>query len=129
MTADEAIFKVDVVRPNQYTTQQKLDWLNDLDGKVFNEVILTHKVRPSSPEEEPAEQTYTEHTSGSDELLIPSPYAGDVYMFYLISQIDLYNGEVSRYNQSITLFNTAYTAYQDWYNRGNLPISKGRFLF
>lgn len=125
MTADEAIFKVDVVRPNQYTTQQKLDWLNDLDGKVFNEVIKTHRRGLFCP----AEQAYTEHTSGSDELLIPSPYAGDVYMFYLISQIDLYNGEVSRYNQSITLFNNAYTAYQDWYNRGNMPISKGRFLF
>ena len=121
MTVAEAIGRVNVIRPNQYTTDQMREWLSELDAKAFNEIIKTHE--GEAPEE------FVPYTAVSDELLIPFPYAGDVYTFWLISQIDLFNAETARYNQSITLFNNAYTTYQNWYNRENIPKSMGRIRF
>lgn len=121
MTVAEAIERVNVIRPNQYTTDQMREWLSELDAKAFNEIIKTHE--GEAPEE------FVPYTAVSDELLIPFPYAGDVYTFWLISQIDLFNAETARYNQSITLFNNAYTTYQNWYNRENIPKSMGRIRF
>ena len=44
--------------------------------------------------------------------------------------IDKENGETAKYNQSITLYNNAFHAFQAWYNRTHLPIPTGqRFLF
>lgn len=42
MTAGEMIALADRLRPNQYTTADKLRWLERLDGQVLSEVIGTH---------------------------------------------------------------------------------------
>lgn len=46
MTAGDIISKVDMLEPNQYDTTQKLEWLSTLDGKIINEVLLTHRPLP-----------------------------------------------------------------------------------
>lgn len=33
---------VDSVKPNQYTKEQKIEWLSEIDYQIFNEIILTH---------------------------------------------------------------------------------------
>ena len=40
------------------------------------------------------------------------------------AQIDYANGEYGKYNNSITLYNTAFDAYAKYYNRTHKPISK-----
>ena len=62
MTAGEVITLVDALEPNQYTEQNKLTWLDRLDGQIFNEVIYTHA------HEEGAH--YTPLSSGDDELIV-----------------------------------------------------------
>jgi len=55
------------------------------------------------------------------ELLIPEPYAEDVYINYLESRIDKENAEMAKYNADISLYNQAYQTYSDFFNRNNMP--------
>ena len=52
-----------------------------------------------------------------------------MYLHWLQAQIDLHSGEPERYNASISVFNTEYTAFESWYNRSYPPKGAGRFLW
>lgn len=124
MTIQEAINLVDKLKPNQYTFLMKVKWLSKLDGQIFREVFATHEGSPmevfNGYDDAPQEQ----------ELLVPYPYDEDIYNYFLQAQIDKENGETAKYNQSITLYNTAYFNFQSWYNRTHKPLSHGsRFRF
>lgn len=122
MTAGEAITQVDALEPNQYSTDEKMRWLNELDEQIFLEIIKTHE-EPDTEEFEPA-------GASTDVLLVPSPWCGDLYRWALIAQIRLHNAESVRYNQAITAFSAAYQAFADYYNRTHRPKAAGtRFLF
>jgi hypothetical protein len=47
-----------------------------------------------------------------------------MYLFWLESKIDYWNGEMGKYNNSISMFNTAYAEYERYYRRTHMP--KGR---
>ena len=64
MTAGEMIALADRLRPNQYTTEDKLRWLERLDGQVLSEVIGTHA------EIAPDAASGTAYTAAT-ELLVP----------------------------------------------------------
>ena len=118
MTVMEAIGHVDAVKPNGYSQNEKLRWLSVLDGTVKAEIIDTH---------EGAENVifapYGEHTDFLQELLVPAPY-DEVYIRWLEAQIDYASGEYGKYNNSIAMYNTAYTAYANHYNRTYMPKGK-----
>lgn len=124
MKVSEAISLVDKLKVNQYSETMKIGWLSKLDGQIFKEIFLTHEGNTI--------ETFDgyDETSQEQELLVPYPYDEDVYNYFLQAQIDKENGETARYNQSITLYNNAFLAFQNWYNRTHMPISKGtRFVF
>lgn len=117
MTILEAINRIDAVKPNAYTQVEKIKWLASLDGMVKKTVIDTHEGWDFEY------IPYTEKTPLSKELLIPSPY-DDIYLCWLESKIDYYNGEYTRYNNSITRFNELFQEYQRSYNREYMPKGK-----
>lgn len=121
MTGNQIITLVDLKEPNSYTPAEKIAWLSDLDGKIFNEVILTH---------EHEEVEFTPYVDGTETLLIGLPYGEDIYVHYVIARIAAGNAEVSRYNQQIAMYNAA---YQQWWNKFNsvtMPLHAGtRFKF
>lgn len=119
MTINEAIELVDELRPNQYTRDIKIAWLSTLDGRIYNEVFCTHEGNQVA-----SMPRYTEE-SGEVELLIPYPYAEDIYNYFLQAMIDKENGEATRYNQSITMYNSAFRAFANAYNRTHMPLSAG----
>ena len=121
MKIQEAIEKTDELMPNQYTTAQKVSWLSTLDGKIWHEVIMTH--HGHQMEWYPFEG----YTDDEAELLVPVPYADDVYGWYLKSRIALENNEVSKYDQYSAMFNQAYDEFTAWYNRTHPPITRGRW--
>ena len=124
MTLIETINKVDTIKPNGYSEQEKIGWLSTLDGIVKKEIIDTHE-----DGENIAFSGYDSNTSLSTELLIPAPY-DEVYIRYLEMQIDYANGEYGKYNNSKLMYNAAYTAYEKFYNREHKPLHKGtRFIF
>jgi len=120
----EVISTLDALKFNTYTQSDKMDWLSRLDSMVKNQIIDTH---------EGAETVtftgYDDSTSLDTELLVPAPY-DEVYLRWLEAQIDYHNGEYDKYNNAIIMFNTAFEAYQIYYNRMHKPVSHGRrFLF
>ena len=43
MTIQKILDLVDATKPNAYTETEKIEWLSQLDGTVFEEVIKTHE--------------------------------------------------------------------------------------
>jgi len=118
MTIMGAINHLDAVKPNGYSQVEKIRWLSQLDGVVKTEIIDTHEGG-----EKITFKGYDELTPLTEELLVPHPY-DEVYIRWLEAQIDYANGEYGKYNNSITMYNTALSAYEKYYNRTHKPISK-----
>lgn len=112
----EAINKIDTLKPNNYTHSDKIKWLSNLDGIIKAEIIDTHEGGSSIEF-----NGYTDETLLETELLVPAPY-DDIYVKWLESQIDYTNAEYGKYNNSSTAYNTAYSAFERYYNRTHMPI-------
>ena len=114
------IDRVDLMEPNQYSTEQKLHWLSTLDGKLFEELV-----RPRHPEREKIRP----YETGQEELLIAFPYGEDIYYNYLQAMIAAENSETQRYNRRMTMFNSMLREFMNWYNRCNAPLSRAGTKF
>lgn len=124
MTISEAISRTNDIKPCAYDEPRKIAWLSELDGMIKTEIIDTHHDGESI-----SFTGYDIDTDVTTKLLVPAPY--DVlYLRYLEMKIDYSNGEYGKYNNSLAMFNAAYTAFQNYYNGKHMPISKGkRFLY
>lgn len=118
MTLMDAIYRIDTLKPNSYSQEEKIKWLSALDGTIKAEIIDIHEGG-----EDIVFSGYNENTVLTTELLVPHPY-DELYIRWLETQIDYANGEYGKYNNSITMYNKAYSAYENYYNRKHLPISK-----
>lgn len=119
MTIAQAIAETDALKPNQYTDTEKTRWLDRLDRRIYDEIVLTHEGSDD------VEFSGYDYTTGEQELIAADPYS-EVYIFWLECQIDYANGETARYANSSTMFNTAYEDYRNWYNRQHLPKQQKR---
>lgn len=113
----DAINRIDSLKHNTYTQGDKVAWLSRLDSMVKRLIIDTH-------EGDEVEFTgYDDRTSMDTELLVPAPF-DEVYLRWLEAQMDYTNGEYKKYNNSVSMFNTAFEAYQNYYNRNHMPKGK-----
>ena len=115
MTIFDAINRIDAIKPNRYTQLEKIRALSTLDGIIKNSIIDTHE-----GSEDVVFGGYTEETNLTTELLVPAPY-DVIYLYWLESTIDYWNGETGKYNNSIELYNTAYSEFERYYNRTHMP--------
>lgn len=122
MTIMETLYRIDEVKPNSYSQAEKIKWLSSLDGTIKSEIIDTHEGG-----EDVVFNGYNENTPLDTPLLVPAPY-DDIYLRWLEMQIDYANGEYGKYNNSMMVYNTAYTSYANYYNRTHMPIGK-KFKF
>lgn len=120
MTIDQAIKLADTLKPNQYPKDMKVLWLSQLDGQIFAEVLATHEDCPMDS------FTGYEEASGDTPLMVPYPFGQDIYKHFLHAQIDKENGEMTKYNQNITLYTAAFRAYANHYNCNHRPKAAGR---
>ena len=119
----EAITKIDTLKPNSYTQDEKIKWLSTLDGIIKTEIIDTHEACGKSTcrcGEGTQFNGYESDTSLDTELLVPSPYC-DLYIRYLEAQIDYANAEYGKYNNSMSMYNSAYSSFERYYNRTHMP--------
>lgn len=127
MTIREAIDRADTLKPNQYTDELKMQWLSELDNRIYNDLFLTHEDNPYADIEPPEEGEEDErlifpYTDDSKVLLAEAPY--DVlYPSYIKAKIDESNEEFARYQNSAAIYNTQYQDYSRWYNRSHMPIT------
>lgn len=117
MTIREAVSAADKIKQgNVYSEREKIGWLSTLDGIIKKEIIDTH---------EGAENIqfggYDNETDVDTELLVYEPYT-NVYVYYMAAQIDLNDGEITKYSNDMTLFNNAYRMFSDSFNRLHKPL-------
>lgn len=115
MTINEAISQVDTLNPNQISDEIKVRWISVLEGKIIDEIILTHELS------EIVEFNGYSINDMDTELIVPDTYA-DVYIFYLNAMIYQTNQESARYMSAMQMFNSAWQDYANYYNRNNKPI-------
>lgn len=121
MTIKECIDIVDNAKPNQYTVKEKVMWLSFIDEKLINEVLKTH---------EGYDGRYDNFEGYSEDklsvvLIARSPY-DKMYPEYLKMQIDRENGEMARYNNSASIFNSYLLEYRKWYNKTHMPLDSSK---
>ena len=119
MTIKEVVDIVDSVKPNQYGIEEKVRWLSFLDSIIINEVIKNY---------EEYEGEYDDFDGYSPDrtdtaLIVKAPY-DNLYEAYLKMKIDEENGEMARYNNSATMFNSYMEAYKKHYNKNHMPLQQ-----
>jgi hypothetical protein len=115
MTINDVITQVQTLKPHQIPDEILVRWLSVLEGKIIDEIILTHELS-----ERVEFNGYTINDMDT-ELMVPDTYA-DVYIYYLEAMIDQTNNETARYTSSMQMFNSAWQDYANHYNRNNKPI-------
>lgn len=115
MKVREAISTVDRLKPNAYEDSDKLSWLNEIEQKIYNDIIN----RKDGEEETFTPYVTSDTQAGSEtELKVPEPYS-NMYVTYLSSKIDYHNQDFGLYNNSASLFNSLFDEYAAYYRRNN----------
>jgi hypothetical protein len=123
MTIIEAINRIDLLKPNNFTQTDKVAWLSTIDGVIKKETIDTHEGAESV-----IFNGYEADTALETMLLVPAPY-DDIYIKWLEAQIDYANGDTKRYENSMIAYNTAYSTFERYYNRTHMPKPKNFKFF
>jgi hypothetical protein len=105
MTPNKVIEIVDRLKLNSYSEEDKLRWINELDGMVQKLVFQSDEIK---------EYSYPEDMD--KELLIDAPF-DNVYALYLEAKIDFYNKEYGNYNNSAMAFEALFSEYKKDYIR------------
>ena len=111
----EAINRIDSLKHNTYSNNEKLAWLSRMDSMVKRLIIDTHE-----DGEDITFTGYDDRTDLNTELLVPAPF-DEIYLRWLEAQIDYTNGEYDKYNNAILMYQAAYDGYANYYNRNHMP--------
>ena len=99
MTVNELLEFIDMVKPNAFSDEDKLRWLNQFEGEIQAEMFLM---------KEPVL-----YKNGDDDLKLKAPW-GMLYEFYMLAMIDFYNGEYDKYSVTGQMYNEKYNAFCEW---------------
>ena len=108
-TIKQILDLVDQLRENGFPASLKVRWIGELDALVALEVM--HQSM-----EEAAQYQYDPQTDLEKTPLLQFPHDG-LYHYWLSAKMDAENGEYSRYQNSMKLYNAAYLDFRTWYSR------------
>jgi hypothetical protein len=123
MKLQQAIDRVDMMRPNMQERELKIAWLSELDGLIWKELISKHVYYgwlPKMPE-------YDRDTDPGTELLVPVPY-DNIYTYWLMAKIDEQTLETEKYNNDQAMFTASYESFSDYWTRTHMPLTRTREL-
>ena len=121
MTIQEAIKDVIEKRPNQFTQQNLVRWLSELELDMVEEVFSRYQ----GFEKEKAFTGYDENTPLSTTLLIKAPY-DSLYCYWLYAMVDFHHNEMNRYNAAALMYAQRLAAFKNHINRNHMPNDKNR---
>lgn len=123
MTLGEAVARFDELKPNTFSYAVKTAWLAEVEGMLYDEILLTHEgVGETFP-------GFDEETPADTPLAAGAPY-DSLYLWYLALSADRANNDTQRYSNSAASFAAAYQSYAAWYNRTHAPLDRcQRFKF
>ena len=113
MKIREVITQVDDLYANAFSEEDKLQWLKQIEEKIYKEIVLTHH----------HDVEMTDFSDDNNELIAPAPY-DSLYINYIIAKIHQYTNETVRYNNSMIIFNQEYQEFANYWNRKYMPISR-----
>ena len=116
MTLKEVIAKIDELKPNDYLTSAKIDWINEVEGIVLEGII-------NKAEEIPEKFVPYSEDDYDKELKVEDPYS-ELYLKYVFAQIDFNNAEIQRYNNSVAMYNASFQRYASYYRRNHMPVQR-----
>ncbi|MBQ9228771.1 MAG: hypothetical protein IJ168_08080 [Eubacterium sp.] len=120
-TIDEAINYFDEQCPNQYSREEKIGWLSELDEQIYEEIIKTRVGAPA------AFDGYDDETAGDTVLLVPSLFK-EIYRYWLEKSVDYNNREMGAFNNAMAMYQTYYDNYFAWYNRHHRVKETKQFI-
>lgn len=153
MLVGEAIDQIDALEPNQYSKEEKTRWLHQLDGRIAAEIVLNYEHdsyvkaengniidlgKPFASGKYPEElYFYVDYAifpygekSGIDSYPLAAIAPFDrMYVLWLKAQIQFANAEYGRYNNTISVFESEFAAYRNWYNRSHTPLNTSMTYF
>lgn len=121
-TIQSTLEMVDALRPNTIPEQIKIGWLVTLDATLRHSVVKQHEAEGALILGTGADMD----SSPAATLLLPVPHH-EMYHYWLCAQIDFALGEITRYSNSMALYNAAYDAFVSAYKAGHRPLSRGQF--
>jgi hypothetical protein len=116
MTIQEVLDQLDEMKPNMMSRRLKVKYLTEIEQLIYDEIVQKH-VQAEEPAGKPV---YTEDSDPGTVLIIPDPYSS-VYLYWLMTKVDIQNQEDARYNIDRQHFENAYDTMSDWYTREHMP--------
>ncbi|MGN1369214.1 MAG: hypothetical protein ACI4WX_10120 [Aristaeellaceae bacterium] len=120
MTIQKVLDEIDECKPNAFSRERKIAWLNETEHQVVEEILKLHEGWP----EEAVFEGYDDDTPDDTVLLVPDAYA-EIYHHALARKMDLKNGELDKYQNNTLLFNAMYQAFSDFWTRTHMPMNRG----
>lgn len=112
-TMNTVIERIDGLKPNAYTDEDKYRWINALEGTVSLQVMeLDEPVVHELPRD------------ADKDLLVAHPF-DDIYELYVSAMIDYHNREYNNYNNAALMFQERFDQFKAWYIRKH-PSGKVR---
>ncbi len=119
MTVQEVISRVNDLKANDYDNEQKIAWLNAVESMIIRLIYANHEISETEALDEES-YPYSEGNSDNVVLLVPEPWS-DLYLYYLMMQIDFHNFEYEKYNANAELFNMKFENFAKWFRRTHMP--------
>lgn len=121
MTLQECLDLIDEMKPNMMKRNLKIKYITEIEQLIHAEILMKHE----HTAEQEAMPAYSEQTDPGTVLIVPDPYSM-VYIYWVMTKIDMQNQEDTRYNVDRSLFENAYDTMSDWWTRTYMPVQQVR---
>ena len=119
MTLQEALSKVDELKDNMMLTATKIGFINEIEGIIHDEIVMKHE---HTTEQEVC-PVYDDATDTAVQLIAPDRFAM-LYVYFVMSKIDMMNRETEEENNNRARFENKYRELQKWWIRNHMPLPK-----
>lgn len=102
----DVLSKVDTIKPNSYSYLQKKKWVKKIETDIIDYINI-HE----------GERVKNEFSLFDNPKLTLDEKYEDVYVYYVVSMIDLSNAEYVLYNNSALYFNNNFISWKNDFKR------------
>ena len=116
MIIKDVISSVEKLRPGSMMSEEEyFSCINRLEELIYGNIISRYENTAK----------FDRHTDDSDTLLVPDMY-GALYRHFLLAEIDLRNGDITRYTNNMILYNGMLSDFFDYCIRTRTPKQYGK---
>ena len=106
----DAVTATDTLMPNTFSQIQKRKWIYNLETKIRYFMSMYGECE--------FDDSFTDDSNAN---LILGHEGSDIYVYYLMSMMDMANSDIAMYNNHTAMFNSLMTDWQKKYRRQNIP--------